>query len=536
MRASTPTPNITLIPAKRNVVNDSPGGARKRVAAYCRVSTEQENQQNSYATQIAYYSDYINNNPDWQLVGIFADEGLSGTQTENRTEFNKMIKMARKHKIDLILCKSISRFARNTVHCLDYVRELKSLGVTVIFEKENINTDRMDSEFAITLYASFAQAESESISKNVTWGIEKAFKEGKVRYVLNNMLGYKMGENGVPEIIEDEAETVRIIFRMYAEGYSSIQIAKYLRENGYKRKNGETNWDRNHVYQILQNEKYAGDAILQKSYTVNCITHERADNNGQKPKYYVQDCHPAIIDRATYDKVRLELEKRRLDAKRGIRKRGKYHSKYCLSRLLVCPYCGGGYRRTTWTIKGEKIGVWRCGNRLDKKPCPKSPSYHEDVLQESIIAAINSMIGTDDIEAAVQKGVESLHAEMARADAEITSLTEKIAEVERSRDAILETVSGSMFEQMSAELKDLNKEEHDIAVRIETLKAQQENNRRSILKAGTAVELFRGMEPLTAFDENVIDSLIEKVEAIGKGKIAVTFCGGFRVEHQIVGG
>ena len=209
----TTAANVTLIPAKRDILTGSGSGMITKVAAYCRVSTEQENQQNSYATQISYYTDYITRNPDWQLVGIYADEGISGTRTKNRTQFNKMIRAARRKKIDLILCKSISRFARNTVDCLDYVRELKSLGVTVIFEKENINTSSMSSEFAISLYASFAQAESESISKNVTWGIEKAYREGNVHYRFHQMLGYRLDENGQPYIVEEEAEIVRFIFK-----------------------------------------------------------------------------------------------------------------------------------------------------------------------------------------------------------------------------------------------------------------------------------------------------------------------------------
>ena len=260
---------------KKVVVLEQTGKSKPRIAAYCRVSTEQENQQNSYHSQISYYSDYISSNPDWQLAGIFADEGISGTQTKNRTQFNKMIRMARKGKIDLILCKSISRFARNTVDCLDYVRELRNLGVAVIFEKENINTNSMNFEFAISLYASFAQAESESISRNVTWGIEKSFREGNVRYKFENMLGYRLNENKKPYIIPHEAEIVRMIFRDYADGFGASEIADKLTKMGAVRRNGSSEWTRNHVYQILKNEKYVGDAILQKTYTVNCITHDR---------------------------------------------------------------------------------------------------------------------------------------------------------------------------------------------------------------------------------------------------------------------
>ena len=530
--------NVTLIPARRNVQNGIGTGQSVRVAAYCRVSTEQENQQNSYATQIAYYTDLINNNPEWQLVGIFADEGLSGTQTANRTEFNKMIKMCRRRKVDLILCKSISRFARNTVDCLDYVRELKSLGIAVRFEKENIDTSAMSSEFAISLYASFAQAESESISKNVTWGIEKRFREGKVRYQLRQMLGYRMGENGVPYIVEEEAKTVRLIFQMYADGYSTSEIAKHLHENGYKRWNGETNWHRNHVYQILQNEKYVGDAILQKSYTVDCITHERADNNGQKPKYYVQDAHPAIVDRDIYDRVKLELAKRRLDAKRGEkgkrRTNGKYHTKYSFSRLLTCPYCGSKYKRTSWVVGGVKKPVWRCESRLVKRPCPKSPSYYEEMLHRSILAAINSMIGGEDVETAIKGSTEKLKSDMQEIEQKISELTAQLGEIEQSRDDILECISGSMFEQMSSELKDLNAREQAIAYQIDALMKQKDENRRSILKADAAISLFRNMERITAFDETVVDRLIDRIDAIDKDRIAVTFCGGFRVEQEIL--
>jgi len=526
--------NVTIIPAKKNNSTESTSGCLTKVAAYCRVSTAEENQQNSYATQIAYYTEYITSNPDWQLVGIFADEGISGTQTSNRTQFNKMMKLARRKKIELILCKSISRFARNTVDCLEYVRELKALGVSVRFEKENIDTSSMTSEFAISLYASFAQAESESISKNVTWGIEKRFREGKVRYQLRQMLGYRMGADGKPYIVEEEAETVRTIFRMYADGYSSAEIAVHLTEQGAKRWNGCTEWNRNHVYQILQNEKYSGDAILQKSYTVDCLTHERADNNGQKPKYYVQDCHEAIVDRETYDKVRLELEKRRIDAKRGKKEKGKYHTKYCLSRLLFCPYCGGAYRRTTWTIKGDKMGVWRCGNRLDGMKCPKSPSYHEDVLQNNILKAINGMIGnTENVESAVVSSAEKMQAENELIDTEISGIVAKLTEIEETRDSILECVSSSMFEQMSSELKKLNAEENGLVEKMDALKAKKENNRRSILKAGSATELFRDISPLIEFDENTVDKLIQKIEAVNKDEIAVIFCGGFRIVQTI---
>ena len=202
-------PNVTVIPAKVQTAESRDKYHQLRVAAYCRVSTELEEQQNSYQVQIAYYTDLINKKKEWTLAGIFADEGISGTQTKKRTEFNRMIRMCRNKKIDLVITKSISRFARNTVDCLEYVRQLKDLGIGVIFEKENINTLTMTSEFMIALYGSFAQAESESISKNVSWGKEKAYREGKVQFQYKHLLGYKKGADGKPEIIPEEAETVK---------------------------------------------------------------------------------------------------------------------------------------------------------------------------------------------------------------------------------------------------------------------------------------------------------------------------------------
>ena len=225
-------PNVTVIPAKVRMAENRDKYHQLRVAAYCRVSTAQEEQQNSYQVQIAYYTDLINRKKEWTLAGIFADEGISGTQTKKRTEFNRMIRMCRNKKIDLVITKSISRFARNTVDCLEYVRQLKDLGIGVIFEKENINTLTMTSEFMIALYGSFAQAESESISKNVSWGKEKAYREGKVQFQYKYLLGYKKGADGKPEIVPEEAETVRLIYTLFLDGYSMSRIKKLLENKG----------------------------------------------------------------------------------------------------------------------------------------------------------------------------------------------------------------------------------------------------------------------------------------------------------------
>ena len=270
------------------------------MAAYCRVSTAEEEQQNSYQVQIAYYTDLINRKKEWSLVGIFADEGISGTQTKNRTEFKRMIRMCKNKKIDLVITKSISRFARNTVDCLEYVRQLKDLGIGVIFEKENINTLTMTSEFMIALYGSFAQAESESISKNVSWGKEKAYREGKVQFQYQNLLGYRKGTDGKPEIVPEEAETIKLIYKLFLDGYSMTNIKKALENKGILTAKGKKVWNESLISSILKNEKYVGDALLQKTFTVDCITHKVVRNHGERPMYLVTDHHAPIIDRDTY--------------------------------------------------------------------------------------------------------------------------------------------------------------------------------------------------------------------------------------------
>ena len=249
-------PNVRIIPAQPQTAEKRSKYRQLRVAAYCRVSTELEEQQNSYQVQITYYTDLINKNRDWTLAGIFADEGISGTQTKKRTEFNRMIRLCKNKKIDLIICKSASRLARNTEDCLENVRLLKSLGIGVIFEKENINTLTAQSEFILALYSSFAQAESESISKNITLGNQMAFKDGRVRYQYAHWLGYRKGADGKPEIVPEEVEAVKTVFRLFLEGKTHRVIADYMNEHNYPNRSSTGLWVNSMVKRILENEKY----------------------------------------------------------------------------------------------------------------------------------------------------------------------------------------------------------------------------------------------------------------------------------------
>jgi len=333
---------IVVIPAKSR--EEIQRTTRLKVAAYCRVSTDEEEQESSYEAQIGYYTEKINANSKWQMAGIFADEGISGTQAKKRPEFLKMIRLCKQRKIDLILTKSLSRFARNTVDSLKYIRELKALGIAIVFEKENLNTLETDTEMMITMMSCFAQAESESISKNVAWGIRQSFKNGNVPIQYARLLGYRKGADGLPEIVPEEAEIVREIFRKYLDGASMEQIADSLNNMGLTTKGSGSPYRKITIQRILTNEKYTGDALLQKTYITDCITKKSRKNNGELPMYLVKNHHEPIISRADFNRVQEEMARR--SAKRVIAdkltktEQGKYSAKYALSELLICGECG----------------------------------------------------------------------------------------------------------------------------------------------------------------------------------------------------
>ena len=356
---------------------------QKRVVAYCRVSTKQEEQLNSYEMQRAAYIDMINKNPDWTLVKIFADKGITGTSVKRRDGFNKMIRLCKQGKVDMIITKSISRFARNTEDCLHYTRLLEKYDVDVYFEEQKIHSMQPGAELYITLYGSLAQSESENISANVKWGKEQSAKQGKVSFHYKNFLGYRKGEDGKPVIDIEQAEVIRFIYDRYLAGDSMAVIAKKLNNLKILTPAGKNNWSSVTIRSILTNEKYKGDAIINKTFVVDCISKQVKINNGERKKYYVKNNHPAIIDEATFAKVQAELSRRsgkkkvkQVGAKTEL---GKYCWKYALTELLVCGECKTPYRRCTWTIKGKKKIVWRCISRLDfgKKYCHNSPTIEE---------------------------------------------------------------------------------------------------------------------------------------------------------------
>lgn len=534
-------PNVTVIPAQLKQMQNGNPYLQLRVAAYCRVSTAQEEQQNSYQVQISYYTDLINTKKEWTMAGIFADEGISGTQAKKRPEFLKMIRFCKKGKIDLIITKSISRFARNTVDCLEYVRLLKDIGIGVFFEKENINTLNMPSEFMIALHGSFAQAESESISKNVKWGKQRAFMEGKVNFQYKHLLGYKRGQNDKPEIIPEEAETVKMVFEMFLDGLSCLDIAKKLILLERKTVRDDYDWHSKTVQRILANEKYVGDALLQKTFTSDCITKKVKKNNGELPMYLVTNHHKAIIDRDTYNRVQQELARRTSKRKindKTITEQGKYSSKYALSELLICGNCGTQYKRTTWTKRNkEKQIVWRCISRLNhgKKYCTDSPTIQEEPLQRAILKAINEYLGCRDEIAKIIKANIGTVLEC-QGQQRILDIEERLKELDKARNDLISLItSGNCDEEkLDGEFARIYSEETILSEELKKLKDKVKLSKDTQDKIDTAMELIDNAEfKLEFFDNIIIRKLIDCVKVLSKTEVLIIFKGAIEVKIEM---
>ena len=386
----TTAKNVMVIPARRRLGNTVQAEERPklRVAAYCRVSTDSDEQATSYEAQVEHYTAFIKQNSEWEFAGIFADDGISGTNTKKREEFNRMIGECMAGNIDLIVTKSISRFARNTLDCLKYIRELKEKNIPVFFEKENINTMDSKGEVLLTIMASLAQQESQSLSQNVKLGLQYRYQNGEVQVNHNRFLGYTKDEDGHLIIEPVEAEVVKRIYREYLEGASLLQICRSLKADSILTAANKPHWRPETVKKILQNEKYIGDALLQKTYTVDFLTKKRVKNNGIVPQYYVENSHEPIIPRELFMQVQEEMV-RRANLRGG--KDGKkrvYSSKYALSSIVYCGQCGDIYRRVHWNNRGYKSIVWRCVSRLEEKGSEcTAPTINEETLQTADVQA-----------------------------------------------------------------------------------------------------------------------------------------------------
>lgn len=383
-----PAKNITVIPATIDPHTRISKAATtfRKVAGYARVSTDSEEQLTSYEAQVDYYTRYIRSRPDWQFVDVYTDEGISATNTKRREGFNRMVQDALNGKIDLIVTKSVSRFARNTVDSLTTVRKLKDAGVEVYFEKENIWTLDSKGELLITIMSSLAQEESRSISENVTWGQRKRFADGKVSIPYGHFLGYRKGADGLPEVVPEEAEIVRSIYRMYMDGKSSNAIATYLTRQNIPSPAGKPSWQRCTVESILRNEKYKGAALLQKKFTVDFLQKKMKVNEGEVPQYYVEHSHEAIIAPAEWERVQAELARRKSSTKRTI-------SSSPFSCKIICGDCGETFTPKVWhsTSKYRRT-IWRCRAKYEKGEHCTTPHIYESDLKQHFITALSQLL------------------------------------------------------------------------------------------------------------------------------------------------
>ncbi len=522
---------IRIIPAtKEPQTAGRPSGRKLRVAAYCRVSTDSEDQLTSYTAQKEYYTQKIEENPDWELAGIFADRGITGTSMKKRAEFNRMIAACKRGRIDMILTKSLSRFARNTVDCLETVRILRARGIGVHFEKEGIDTLTESGEFMITLFSGFAQAESESIRNNVIWGILKSREAGNVPFQYTKLLGYRRGADGNPEIDQSEAEVVRRIYRRYLDGASIFGIQKELERDHVPTVTGVKQWSWQTIRNILINERYMGDALLQKTYTVDCISKEVRKNNGEFPMVYVENNHPAIISRDMFYRVKAEMtrraSKRKVMQKSGKTEQGKYSAKYALSELLVCGECGTPYKRCTWARNGKKRIVWRCISRLEfgTKYCHESPTLDEARLHRAVVAALNEYGA---IRAEVKAGVLEL-AGLAQSHGEgdavsLLELKQRLDALTAEQALLLDEILEDMDNlELNAQLEAVTAEKQDILDQMQAL--EKDESQRS-LRASRQREMEEWLDRqemrFTEYKDSVTRRFVEQITVVDANTIQV---------------
>ena len=412
--------HVRVIPPTKAKPTDAPtqSDAARRVAAYARVSTNDIDQRTSYNNQVDYYTQYIREHEGWEFAGMFTDEGITGTSIRHRDGFNAMIAAAMKGRIDLIITKSISRFARNTVDTLTTVRKLKERGVEVYFEKENIFTLDSKGELLITIMSSLAQEESRSISENVTWGMRRRFAEGMVYVPYERFLGYRKGQNGQFEIIPEEAEVVRYIYRLFMEGESLCWIARQLTGCGIPTPTGRAKWGDNTVRNILRNEKYKGEALLQKRFRTDFLTKKNKVNGGEVPQYYVENSHPAIVSPALFGAAQEEFKRR---ASLGFNPT----STHCFSGKLFCSKCGGLYGSKKYMGRRG----WRCNNQHSGKTNCKMPALRDEDIEAAFVEAFNRTIEHKDEIMDICLEVMAQRCDISGIEAEIATVQSELAYV-----------------------------------------------------------------------------------------------------------
>jgi len=535
---------VEVIPATWNPTDESSREIRKlRVAAYCRVSTELEQQQSSYDIQIEYYTRHIMQNPNWIFAGVFADDGRSATNTFRRDDFNQLMDQCLKGKVDMVITKSISRFARNTVDCISWVRKLKEKNVAVYFEKENLNTLDDSTEMILTILSSQAQEESRAISTNVKWGYARKFEKGES--TRQRSYGFRKAPTGEMCIVEEEAAVIRNMARWFLDGDSLERIKHRLEDAGIETTTGKKTWSTGTIYNILTNEKIMGDVLLQKTFTADYLTKRRVKNSGQQKQYYVKNHHEAVIPKTVYYKIQEEIARRSSLKKAGTRKgktaQGVYSSKYALTGIMVCNECGAHYRRTTWAKNGKKVIVWRCINRLEHgtKRCHESPTLKEEVIQEAIMGKLHSL-SIDQEEENFLNGVKEDILRAAKVVGGACTEEEIDKTIEELRDQLMDYVGMAAREHggenwYSDRMRKLGLQISELKKRRESIREQEKirDEYEYLDQEVSRIICETGGTSGAEFDNIFIRQIVREIRVISKNKLQIQLRTGMMLDVNL---
>ncbi len=521
--------SVTVIPQTLHPLTGIPMGTtvKRRVAAYARVSTDSEEQLSSYEAQVDYYTKYIKSKPEWEFVNVYTDEGITGTNTNRRDGFNALVRDGLNGKFDLLITKSISRFARNTVDSLVTVRSFKAKGVEVYFEKENIYTLDGKGELLITIMSSLAQEESRSLSENVKWGKRKSFSDGNVSLPYKRFLGFEKGEDGLPSIVKEEAAIVRKIYSLFMSGKTPGGIASILTKEGIPTPSGKSKWCPSTVLSILTNEKYKGSALLQKAFTVDFLTKTRKKNEGEVPQYYIENSHEAIIDPIEFEWVQVEIARRKELGK-------QYSGISVLSTKIVCGDCGDFFGPKVWFSNTDhrKI-IWRCNNKYEnEKPCT-SGHLTEDDIKKRFIKAYNILMKEN------PNIIEDCRL-MQQAVSDCADLDKKLVVLYEEAEVVAELIKKAVHEN-ARECLDQDeylKRYNGYVQRYERIKndialLEEEKNKRAtkgLLIGGFMFEVKEIGNSIDKFDDELWMLVIDKVVSYGNGRLVFKFRNGIEIE------
>ena len=523
--------NVAVIPAKpMQEVRGIPLDTKTKVCAYCRVSTDNEEQLSSYEAQVSHYTNYIQSKQEWDFAGIYADEGISGTNTKKRVEFNRMIEDCMAGKIDMVITKSVSRFARNTLDCLQYIRKLREKGIAVYFEKENINTLDAKGELLIVIMGSLAQEESRSLSTNTRWGIVHQYQEGKVRINHTTFLGYTKDENGDLKIVNKEAKIVERIYSEYLQGKSATRIAKDLEKDRIKSPAGKKKWWDSTITSILKNEKYMGDALLQKSLTVDFLSKKRIKNKGHAQQYYVEDSHPAIVSKEVFMQVQEELKRRSSLRNKSNEVKSRFTSEYSFSGITYCGKCGMKLKRKRWGAKKYAKYLWICMTRTDKgvDACDL-PAIHEDKLEMAFVRAINKAINNK--EAFAQQIIDNVEKVVPEVEeVSIDGIEAKLKELQRELMSLVRLNANAGFdaEMYDGEYARIARQIEDLRERKQRIQDEKLDNIIRKNRASEIADIIKEQDIIKEFDEELFRAVIEKVIIHSEIEVEFQFKSGLR--------